>query len=241
MNRRGTRRNRRVEKVLHVVLLLCFLVWADGCRENGTGPSSLQTIPFTLGFAPGAQYVYDSWALDQYSSQPVSMTLRTWRVLAVGAQYQGMSGVTVIADSGNAGAGGSDTLYFAASPNGDLSIYGFLARIVKRRLGWVIAPAWNLVVSSSAGSTGFWTVGTADSAGQETVYGNFAGASDYFATTVDSVTEVFPTYRVDLTGSTLYYSLWFSNTPNAIVRLLEEPDYDAEGQLLELVAIRSGT
>jgi hypothetical protein len=239
MNRRGTRWNRQVLKVLHLVpLLVVVLVLAGGCRENETGPSSSLTIPFTLGFAPGAQYVYNSWTLDYYGSQSVAMSVHTWRVLAIGTSYRGMNEVTVIADSASTG---SDTLYLATAPNSDLFIYGFLARIVKRRWGRVITPEWNLVASFSGGSTGSWIVGSADSAGQETVYGNIAGAADYFAVVVDGVTEVFPTFRVDLTGPTLYYSLWFSNTPNAIVQLLEEPDYDAEGELRELAAIRSGT
>jgi hypothetical protein len=56
---------------------------------------------------------------------------------------------------------------------------------------------------------------------------------------VNGVTEVFPTYRVDLTGPMLYYSIWFAGTPNAIVRWLEEPDYLAKGLLREIVTIRT--
>jgi hypothetical protein len=241
MNGRGTRRSRQVMRALYAVLLFVVLALSGGCRENETGPSaSSQPKPFTLSFAKGAQFVYNTWTLDENSVQPFSRTLSTWRVLVAGTSFQGMSGVTIIADSVSTVDGRSDTLYIATSPNGDIAIYGFLARVVKRRLGRDLAPEWNLVASFSGGLTSSWKVGSADSLGEETVYGSFAGASDYFSATVDSVMEVFPTYRVDLAGPTLSYSLWFSDTPNAIVRLLEEPDYQVEGELRELVAIKSG-
>ncbi len=237
----GTRGNRQATEVLYVVLLFVLSALAGGCRGGETGPAQVQPLPFTLSFAAGMQFVYNTWTLDQNYPQVVrAKTTSIWRVLRTGADYQGMSGVTVIADSAVTGSGGRDTLYLSTSAAGDLSIYGFLARIARQRFGRYLFPRWDLVASFSAGTTGTWTVGSIDSLGEETVFGNVVGASEYYSATVDGVTEVFPTYQVDLTGSSLYYSLWFSNTPNAIVRLLEEPDPEGEGQLRELVAIRTG-
>ncbi|RPH35626.1 hypothetical protein EHM92_05865 [bacterium] len=227
-------------EVLCVVLLFVLSALAGGCRNGEPGPSP--SLPFSLRFTPGAQFVYDTLTLDQrYPRLPPAKTTTSWRVLTTQAEYQGKGEVTVIVDSANSASAGTDTLYLATSPSGDISIYGFLARIVKRRLGKEIDRRWDLVASFSAGETGLWTVGPADSLGREIIYGNIAGASDYYSATVDGVTEAFPTYRVDLTGPSLYCSLWFSNAPNAIVRLLEEPGIEVNGQLRELVAIETGT
>ncbi len=237
MNGRGTRNSRQAMRV-PVVLLFVFSALAAGCRDGESGPEPSPSIPFSLNFPQGAQYVYDTWMLDERNPQPPSSkTSSFWHVLGTGTSYQGKGGVTMIADSTS--SGGKDTLYLAMSPSGELSIYGFLSRIVKRRLDRNIPERWDLVASFSVGMTGFWKVGPADSLGKEIMYGGFAGVAEYYSANIDGVTEVFPAYRVDLTGPALYYSIWFSNSPNAIVRLLEEPDIEVTGQLRELAAVRS--
>ena len=223
-------------RVLGVVLLLVFSAFADGCRDGETATTPSQSIPFVLNFPAGAQFTYNTWSLDQSYSQPPSAKTSTyWTVLGTVKDYQGMSGVTVIVDSTITG---SDTLYLATSSTGDLYFYGYLARLARRRLGNTIPPRWDLVAAFSQGASGSWTVGPVDSLGQDIVYGSSVGASDYYSASVDGVTEVFPTYRVDLTGSTLLCSLWFSSIPNTIVRLLDEPDYPVTGRLLELATVR---
>ncbi len=233
---RRTRRDSGIVRAPGVVLLFLFATLAAGCRDGETAPTPVQSLPFTLNFPVGAQFTFNTWTLDQTSSPlPSAKTLTRWTVVRTGEKYQGMSGVTVIADSTTIG---TDTLYLAASSSGDLYFYGYLARLANRRLGYGIPPRWDLVAAFSQGTAGTWTVGPVDSLGQDIVYGSNVGASDYYTASVDGVTEVFPTYRVDLTGSTLLCSLWFSSTPNTIVRLLDEPDYPVTGQLQELVAVQ---
>lgn len=227
-------RNHRVMMVLYPVLLFVFI--AGGCRDSETGPGQSQPVPFTLSFAPGDQFVYDTWVLDyRYPGLPSTKSQTLWRVLRTGEQHNSMSNVTVVLDS--SGTAARDTLYIAASTSGDLWMYGFLSRIAKRRTGQDIVPRWDCIASFSAGITGTWTVGVMDSLGQDVVYGSLSGGSEMVTATVNGVAEVFPTYRVDLTGPTLYYSIWFAGAPNAIVRWLEEPDYLAKGLLREIVAI----
>lgn len=233
---RRTGQNLRSAKALCVVLLFVFLMPVAGCRDGETGPGVTETVPFTLSLPAGAHFTYTAYTLDHRSPQIPSATKSSasWEVVSTQEAYMGRTGVTVIADSSRAGR---DTLYLSATPAGDIYIYGFLARLTKRRMGYHIPRMWDRVASFSAGRFGSWTVGTADSLGQDVVYGSVAGTTEYYSATVDGVMEVFPTYRVDLTSSTLYASLWFSNTPSAIVRLLDEPDYQVDGQLRELVAI----
>jgi hypothetical protein len=239
MNSRRTRQNRQMGKVLSVVLLFVFSGVAEGCRNEENVAAPVQPTAFTLSLPMGTQFLYDTWWLDQayYPQLPSTKTKTSWRVLSTGETYQGMSGVTIIADSASTGR---DTLYLAPTSSGDLYIYGFLARLTKRRDRYDIPPRWDHVASFSAGSQSLWTVGVADSLGEDVVTGSVTSSSDYYTTVVDGVTEVFPTYRIDLTGRTLYYSLWFSSSPNAIVRFLEEPTYHSVGQLLELVTVKSG-
>jgi len=63
-------------------LLFVFLWQAEGCRDNGAGPSSQspQTVS-ELVFAAGDSLVFDTWGLDPYNSAvPAS---RTGAVLAL--------------------------------------------------------------------------------------------------------------------------------------------------------------
>lgn len=233
---RRIRRDPSAAKVLAVVLLLVFSTLAGGCRDGETATTPSQPIPFELNFPVGARFTYSTWTLDErYPQAPSGKGSAYWTVLQTQEQYQGMSNVTVIADSASAG---TDTLYLAMSSSGDLYFYGYLARLARRRNGTEIAPRWDLVAAFSKGTLGSWSVGPVDSLGEDIVRGSNVGASDYYSASVDGVTEVFPTYRVDLTGSTLLCSLWFSSSPSTIVRLLDEPDYPVTGQLLELTAVR---
>ncbi len=243
MNRRRTLQNRQMMTVLCVVLLLLLSALVEACRDGETTPITTQPpIEFTLGFTTGTQFSYTTWTLTAGYPLPDKNTISSWRVLGTGGVYQGRSNVTAIADSGDTSFTGRvvDTLYLASSPTGDLSMYGFLARIAKRRYGQDLPPHWDVIASFSLGTSGLWTVGALDSAGQDLVYGSMAGASDYYSASVDGVTEAFPTYRVDLTGMTFAYSLWFSNAPNAIVQLVEEPEVNLNGQLQELAAVKTG-
>lgn len=237
MYRRRTLQNQDAMKVLSIVLLFVFSAMAGGCRDGETTTAPTQPLPYTMNLPVGALYTYNTWTLDQtYPQLPPAKTVTYWQVLATQQTYQGMSGVTVIADST---LSSTDTLYIAASSAGDIYIFGYLARLQARRVGYGLIPRWDKVAAFSSGMSGTWTVGAADSAGQDVVFGALAGASDYFSTTVDGVTEVFPTYRVDLTGSNLLCSLWFSNSPNAIVRLLDEPEYGELGELQELAGVHT--
>jgi hypothetical protein len=238
MYARRTRQSLERTQVLCFVLLAVFAGAMQGCRNGEPATAPEQPLPFALSLPAGAQFAYNTWTLDQrYPQLPAVKSTTTWRVLSTQETYEGMSGVTIIAESSYTGV---DTLYLASTPAGNLYIYGFLARITMQRLGSTIPSRWDLVASFSAGMGGSWTVGPADSLGQDIVHGNIAGASDYYSASVDGVTEVFPTYRIDLTGSSLFYSLWLSSTPNAIVRLLEEPGYETDGTLYELVMIKTG-
>jgi hypothetical protein len=239
MYARRTWRNLDAHKGICLVLLVLFSGLSKGCRDGETTTNPAPSIPFALNLPVGTQFAFNTWTLDErYPQLPSAKSTTYWRVLSTQGKYLGMSGVTMIADSAGLRV---DTLFFASTSAGNLYIYGFLAHITKQRSGYDIPSRWDLVASFSGGTMGSWIVGPADSLGLDVVYGNIAGASDYYSVSVDGVTEVFPTYRVDLTGHTLYYSLWLSNTPNAIVRMLEEPDYDVSGELRELVAIKTGT
>lgn len=236
---RRIRRDPSTAKVLAVVLLLVFSTLPGGCRNGETVTTPSQPVPFVLNFPVGARFTYSAWTLDErYPQSPSGKGSTSWTVLQTQEQYQGMSNVTVIADSAGAG---TDTLYLATSSSGDLYFYGYLARLARRRTGTEIPPRWDLVAAFSTGTSGSWTVGPVDSLGEDIVRGSNVGASDYYSASVDGVTEVFPTYRVDLTGSTLLCSLWFSSSPSTIVRLLDEPDYPVTGSLQELAVAKLGS
>jgi hypothetical protein len=239
MDGRRTSGNRAARKILWYVLLVLFLGNAGGCRDGESETSPPASLSFSLNLPAGTRYVYDTWVLDQrYPQLPSSKKRTSWRVVGTQEYYQGMDNVTIIADSTSEGV---DSLYLAARPTGDLYMYGYLARLVKRRQGFGIPSRWDLIGSFRVSSSGSWIVGPSDSLGESMVHGSVSSTTEYYTASVDGVMEVFPAYRVDLTGESLYCSIWFTSSPNAIARLMDEAEYQVNGQLQELVSVTSET
>jgi hypothetical protein len=134
----------------------------------------------------------------------------------------------------------TDTIYVSVDPNGDVYRYGFLARLAATRENRRIPKHWDRIAAFSLGSGTLWTLGTWDSAGTELVTAQIAGARELFAVKVNGVQMVFSGYRIDLQSPSFTSSLAMSDTPSAILELVEEPNMELTGSYMELKEIVGG-
>jgi hypothetical protein len=222
-------------------LLFVFLWQAAGCRDNGTGPSSQspQTVS-GLVFAAGDSLIFDAWGLDLYGYATLtSHTSPLWRVYAVSDTFAGARNVTSIAEYPDPGTspGKSDTLHLQFLPSGDIYQYGFIARVVERREGVHLVPAWDRIAALSLPTNGTWAVGTADSGGTDMLRGTVMGDQGYFIAMVNGVRTVFHGYGVSLSSLDIDYTIVVSDVPPAILVIQELSTPVANGFLWNLASL----
>ena len=222
-------------------LLFLLLAPMTGCRESGTGPSGApaQTVA-GLVFAPGDTLLFDAWNYDAYNELvPSSHTAPLWRVQSVNDTWAGAAGVTSISEFSppEEKPGTTDTLRFRFLANGDIEEYGFIARVVLRREGVRLAPSWDRIAAFSLPTTATWTVGTADTAGQDTLRGTVSGDEQYFIAVLNGVKTVFHGYGVTLSSLDLEYTIIVSDVPSAFLVIEEASTPLANGFLLNLASL----
>jgi|GEM_PF-4539076 len=221
--------------------LFLLLVLLAGCRENGTGPGSApsQTIS-GLVFAAGDTLLFDAWNYDAYNELvPASHTSPLWKVYAVNDSWAGAADVTSIQEFSPPGqpSGTTDTLRFRFLSSADIYQYGFIARVVMRREGVRLAPSWDRIAAFSLPTTSTWAVGTADSAGLDTLRGTVNGDEQYFVAILNGVKTVFHGYGVSLNSLDLEYTIIVSDVPPAFLVVEEASTPIANGFLLNLASL----
>ena len=226
---------------LLVVFLFIFLWQAEGCRDNGTGPSSQspQTVS-QLVFAAGDSLIFDAWGLDPYNSAvPASHTNTLWKVYAVGDAFAGAGNVTSIAEYPEpvTSPAKSDTLHFQFLPSGDIYQYGFIAGVVARREGVHLVPSWDRIAALSLPTNGTWAVGTADPGGTDSLRGTVLGDQGYFIASLNGVRTVFHGYGVSLSSLDIDYTIVVSDVPPAVLFIQELSTPIANGFLRSLATL----
>jgi hypothetical protein len=231
---------RALRQHLETVLWGCALslfCLCGGCREENSSAGTSTESAYRMRLAVGSLFTYDHWLLDRYGDKvPGSRMRRTWLVLAEGATAEGLSDVTVVQDSTT--GQGLDTLLFRFTPSGDVHLFGYVSRMIKRLQGRTIPPAWDLIVQFSQGLSSTWIVGTADSLGTIRAVGQTSGQELLFEVVVNGVKTVFPAYQVEVWTGDLAGSFWPSTSPSAFVSLSEEtiaPSDSFGGELNELL------
>jgi len=222
-------------------LLFLFLVPLAGCRENGTGPAAApaQTVAGLL-FAAGDTLLFDAWNYDAYNQLiPSSHTSPLWKVLSVNGTWAGAGGVTSIQEFSppEQPPGKTDTLRFRFLANGDIEQYGFIAGVVMRREGVRLAPSWDRIAAFSLPTNATWAVGTADTAGLDTLRGTVSGDEQYFVAILNGVKTVFHGYGVTLGSLDLEYTIVVSDVPSAFLVVEEASTPVANGFLLNLASL----
>lgn len=222
-------------------LLLMMIFLASGCRDASTDSSELfgaGSLRFSLTL--GDSLAFDSWLIDAYGYALPSTYARTiWRVTAVAETFAGRQGVTTVLISNAPGTQPvvRDTLRFIFTSGGEISEYGFLSRIAKRREGRTIPPAWDRIAMFSLPLNETWTVGVMDSLGQDQVQGRVLGNWTYFSAKVNGVETVFKGYTVVMYGAHFRGEISISSTPSAFLRFWEESTLSVNGSLFSLTAI----
>jgi hypothetical protein len=187
---------------------------------------------------------YNQWSLDPYG-YPLSSTKSriTWTVDATGLTHSGQTNAVRLLQNTITFEDiliGPDTLMFATDQLGDVFWFGFLADIASRRGTPPAGRGWDRIAAVSLGFEQRWLIGYLDSTGLEPVFGEFARRQDLFSVRVNGEEEVFPGFRVNLSGPTFDGALWFADHPSCVPQLLEESDYRSAGRYREMVDFSSG-
>jgi hypothetical protein len=119
------------------------------------------------------------------------------------------------------GTAGLDTLAYRLMPDGGLAHYGFLARMAAKREDRTIPSKWDKIYSPGSSS---WVVGTLDSAGNDRVTALLDPSPDYFQIVNGGQAQVFPAYRVTLSGPAFDATLWLADSPTCLPRFEEYPE-----------------
>jgi hypothetical protein len=223
-------------------LLFVILLHAEGCRDNGTGPSpqSPQTVGGLL-FAQGDSLIFDAWGLDLYGYvSAATHTSPVWRVAGVSDTFAGAGKVTTIVEYPDPGTSPakSDTLHFQFLSSGDIEQFGFIAGVVGRREGVHLAPAWDRIAALSLPTNTTWTVGAVDSSGTDILRGTVIGDQGYFIAVLNGVRTVFHGYGVSLSSLDIEYSIVISDVPPAVLLVREESTPTANGFLRSLASLK---
>jgi len=223
-------------------LLFVLLFLAEGCRDNGTGPSVQSPLTVSgLVFAPGDTLTFDTWGLDPYNyTIPASHVSESWSVSAVKDSFAGAGNVTSIVELPAPGGfpAGADTLHFRFLPSGDIYEYGFIANVLRRREGVSVPPAWDRIAAFSLPTNAVWSVGTVDSGGTDTLRGMVMGDQQYFIAVLNGVRTAFHGYGVSLSSLDIDYTLVVSDNPPAVLLLQELSTPVANGFLWNLASLR---
>lgn len=230
------------ECLLRYLVLSALFVFlsavAPGCGRTET-PTETGSASFRVRLEPGSQYRYIVWLLDLFGDRiPSTERRRDWIVVANGVSAYGFDDVTLVVDSTEGEA--SDTLHFRFLSSGDIYQYGFLSRWVDRSEGRTIPQRWDLIAALSLGRVGSWTVGVADSAGNDVVWGEMLGEELLFEVVINGMLTAVPSYRVDLASSRLLSSIWVADSPSAFVRVRYDnalPTTTSRGELSQLTEV----
>jgi len=108
--------------------------------------------------------------------------------------------------------------------------FGLLADIALTTVLPVPPKRWDRIAAFSQGIGGSWVVGSLDSAGQERVYGSFAGGEEMVSANINGVQTLFSCYQVSvyIAGGTDYIFL-VSDSPPAFPRYILEPGDNTKG------------
>jgi hypothetical protein len=184
--------------------------------------------------------VFDGWGLDPYNYLiPPSHTNPLWRVYAVNEAFAGAGDVTSIAEYPDPGHSPAkpDTLRFRFLRSGDIYQYGFIAGVVKRRQGIRLVPAWDRIAAFSLPTNATWAVGTADSAGTDTLRGTVAGDKGYYIAALNGVRTVFHGYEASLSSLDIDYTIIVSDVPPAVLFIQELSTPLANGYFRNLASL----
>jgi len=222
--------------------LLFVLPWmAEGCRDNGTGPSVQSPLTVSgLLFTPGDTLTFDAWGLDPYNYIiPASRLTERWSVSAVKDSFAGAGNVTSIVEFPALGISPprADTLHFRFLSSGDIYEYGFIANVLSRREGVRLQPSWDRIAAFSLPTNGTWAVGTVDTVGTDTLRGTVMGDQQYFIAGLNGVQTAFHGYGVSLSSLDIDYTLIVSDSPPAILLLQELSTPVANGFLWNLTSL----
>ena len=177
------------------------------------GPGAI--VHLQLHMSVGDHYRYDRWALDQFGYPlPNGRMEELWTVKAVGATVQGQNGVTVLNDSGVGTPDG--TRYIRFAPTGEVYEFGFLDILLRQMGTGSVTQHWDQLLPAQLQSGTTWVVGVADSLGQDIVYGSFTIVPEYFSAQLNGVSNVFPSYRIDLQSTYVQYTFWITDSPTCI-------------------------
>jgi hypothetical protein len=234
-----------VRRALHGAALFCFLFGLPGCRDDSPSTPVTAPVPLSLTFVRGDSSGYNQWDLDPYG-YPLSSTKSrvTWTVDATGLALPGQFNAVRILQTTITFEDvllGPDTLMFATNQEGDVYWYGFLAEIAARRGVTPSARGWDRIAAVTQGFEQQWLIGYLDSAAREPVYGEFTRRQDLFSVRVNGEDEVFPGFRVNLSGPTFDGAIWLADHPPCVPQILEESDYRAAGRYREMVDFHSGS
>jgi hypothetical protein len=210
------------------LLFICSLPFLS-CRDTEVPQDSGNNDILHPVFREGERFVYDAWDLNRYG-QRIDSTHRTHSrvVRSVQGSIGGVHDAVVLSDSivvQRTGTTVLDTLYYRVTSDRGLEEFGFLSRLVRKREGVDIPSRWDRLYQPGVPS---WIVGVTDSAGQERLIASLGTGADYFQISYNMMALVFPAWRVEMSGVSLDYALWLSDTPTCLPRL-EEPPYPYTG------------
>ena len=224
------------------VALFCLGGLSPSCRESDDTPVDVQPISFSMKFTAGEKYIYEAVLLDEFGyTLPSTRSRASWKVLSTNGTLPGFSSVTTLLDSASIlrdTLGVYDTVMVAATPEGDLYRFGFLATIARIRKQPVPPDQWECLAAFSAGSGSSWVVGYQDAGRSQPVYGRIAGTTDMFTVNIKGQQTLFPAYRVDLSGTQFEYSYWVADTPAAFLLIRLEPNTIVGGAQLTLKEVQ---
>ncbi len=215
----------RVARTFAPALLFVCSLSLLSCRDTEMPQDSDGTDILHPVFREGERFVYDVWDLNRYG-QRIDSTRRTHTrvVRSLHGSIGGVDDAIVLSDSivvQQRGTTFLDTLYYRVSSDSGLAEFGFLATLVRKREGIDIPRRWDRLYQPGVPS---WVVGVTDSAGQERLIASLGSGADYFQISYNMMALVFPAWRVEMSGVSMDYALWLSDTPSCLPRLEELPD-----------------
>ena len=214
-----------------------------GCRADipqEVGGYSISRFVLPLD----AHFDFNNWVLDYYGNYIPSTLFRTsWLVVDTSAVWAGYSHVTVVVESTYSSPGNSlaDTRarYFRTSSIGDVYEWGFISHLLAERDTVVVSSMWDKIFSPATTAGVTWLVESNDSASVGNVYASIQPSQELVSTVVNGVSIGIPAFRVDLTGTNLDLRLWFSTSPSALLRSIDNSYVDGVRILQELRSLNT--
>jgi hypothetical protein len=225
------------------LLIFIPLVLFASCRRELPVETAASAI--AVRFTPESYYSYNNWLLSYGFRDPRTQFRNSWTVLDTGKVLRGRRNVTVIRDSTFATDGRfvrADSVLLSHESNGDLYQFGFLSNLIAERESLSIAPQWERIAAFSVTTGSSWIVARLDSSNglrqPQTVFGEIQTLKEYVGVTLNGAEQAILTYKVRITKPKLDYTFWLSDTPGAIVRVLDDSEILERAKLRELVSAR---